>query len=142
MWRVEFNNAITSQVVSNDNPQGRLTNSDLKMATILLQYMVLHQEVEMQFAHTTVRPLLQRSQWRPRRGSEAHLLISPQNKRQGSRPQTQSIKRIGVLLLSMLTGPGPGLIVPATFPCPAIPARAMSSSTLGAQSYGHQKCNL
>jgi hypothetical protein len=47
VWRVEFEQAIATQVVSNDNPHGRLTNSDLEMAALLLQYMVLHQEVEM-----------------------------------------------------------------------------------------------
>ncbi len=50
VWRVEFENAIASQVVSHDNPHGRLTNSDLEMAALLLQYMVLHQEVDMRFA--------------------------------------------------------------------------------------------
>jgi hypothetical protein len=54
VWRVEFNNAIASQVVSNDNPHGRLTNSDLEMAAVLLQYMVLQREVEMQFARAGV----------------------------------------------------------------------------------------
>jgi hypothetical protein len=51
VWRVGFEAAIASQVVSDNNPpQGRLTNSDLKMAAVLLHNMVLHQEVDMQFA--------------------------------------------------------------------------------------------
>jgi hypothetical protein len=50
VWRVEFETAIASQVVSDDNPHGRLTNSDLEMAAVLLHYMVLHQEVDMRFA--------------------------------------------------------------------------------------------
>jgi hypothetical protein len=54
VWRVEFEQAIATQVVSNDNPHGRLTNSDLEMAALLLQYMVLHQEVEMWFARAGV----------------------------------------------------------------------------------------
>jgi hypothetical protein len=44
-WRVEFDHAIACQVISNDNPRGRLTKSDLEMAAVLLHYMVLHQEV-------------------------------------------------------------------------------------------------
>jgi hypothetical protein len=54
VWRVEFDNAIASQVVSDDNPHGRLTNSDLEMAAVLLQYIVLQQEVDMQFARAGV----------------------------------------------------------------------------------------
>jgi hypothetical protein len=50
VWRVQFEHAIATQVISNDNPHGRLTNSDLEMAAVLLQYMVLHQEVDMRFA--------------------------------------------------------------------------------------------
>jgi hypothetical protein len=54
VWRVEFENAIACQVVSDDNPHGRLTNSDLEMAAVLLQYMVLQQEEDMQFARAGV----------------------------------------------------------------------------------------
>jgi hypothetical protein len=54
VWRVEFDNAIASQVVSDDNPHGRLTNSDLEMAAVLLHYMVLHQEVDMKFVRAGV----------------------------------------------------------------------------------------
>jgi hypothetical protein len=47
VWPVEFEDAIATQVVSNNNPHGRLTNSDLEMAAVVLQYMVLHQEVDL-----------------------------------------------------------------------------------------------
>jgi hypothetical protein len=41
LWRVQFSASITSQVVSDANPCGKLTNSDLEMAVVLLHYMVL-----------------------------------------------------------------------------------------------------
>ena len=43
VWRVPFDLAISSQVVSDKNPRGRLTNSDLEMAAVLMQYMILQQ---------------------------------------------------------------------------------------------------
>ena len=43
-------NAINRQVSYEENPQGRLTNSYLEMAEVLIQYMVLKQELYMQFA--------------------------------------------------------------------------------------------
>jgi hypothetical protein len=43
VWRIQFSAEISSQVVSDDNPRGRLTNSDLEMAALLLHYMVLQQ---------------------------------------------------------------------------------------------------
>jgi hypothetical protein len=43
--RVPFSVAITSQVISDTNPRGTLTNSDLEMAAVLLHNMVLEQEV-------------------------------------------------------------------------------------------------
>jgi hypothetical protein len=43
VWRVAFPSDISSQVISNSNPTGTLTNSDLEMAAVLLHYMVLQQ---------------------------------------------------------------------------------------------------
>jgi hypothetical protein len=37
VWRVHFDHAISSQVVSDKNPRGRLTNSDLEMAAVLVK---------------------------------------------------------------------------------------------------------
>jgi hypothetical protein len=47
VWWVQFSASINSQVVSNANPRGKLTNLDLKMATVLLNYMVLEQAVDL-----------------------------------------------------------------------------------------------
>jgi hypothetical protein len=49
VWRVAFGPDIATQVVSDTNPRGRLTNSDLELAAVLLHYMVLQQEVDMRF---------------------------------------------------------------------------------------------
>jgi hypothetical protein len=45
VWRVEFPPDITSQVVSDSNPTGALTNSDLELAGVLLHYLALEQVV-------------------------------------------------------------------------------------------------
>ena len=45
---------MESEVFSDHNPQGCLTNSYLEMAEVLLQYLVLHKEVEMKFARSGV----------------------------------------------------------------------------------------
>jgi hypothetical protein len=47
VWCVPFPQEISSQVVSNSNPDGNLTNSDLEMAAALLHYMVLQQVTNM-----------------------------------------------------------------------------------------------
>jgi hypothetical protein len=49
VWRVAFGPEIAGQVVSDTNPRGRLTNSDLELAAVLLHYMVLQQQVDMRF---------------------------------------------------------------------------------------------
>jgi hypothetical protein len=54
VWRVQFSPAITSQVISDANPRGKLTNSDLEMAALLLHYMVLQQEVDLRFVRAGV----------------------------------------------------------------------------------------
>jgi hypothetical protein len=45
VWRINFSADITSQVVLQNNPTGALTNSDLEMAGVLLQYLALEQLV-------------------------------------------------------------------------------------------------
>jgi hypothetical protein len=54
VWRVNFDLAISSQVVSDTNPRGNLTNSDLEMAAVLLHYMVLQQEVDLRYVRAGV----------------------------------------------------------------------------------------
>jgi hypothetical protein len=54
VWCVEFKPNISSQVVSDKNPWGCLTNLDLELAAVLLHYMVLQQEVDMQFKRVGV----------------------------------------------------------------------------------------
>jgi hypothetical protein len=54
VWRVHFPPAISSQVVSEANPGGQLTNLDLEMAAVLLHYMLLQQEVDIRFIWTGI----------------------------------------------------------------------------------------
>jgi hypothetical protein len=54
VWRVPFLAAITNQVISNTNPRGTLTNSDLEMAAVLLHYMVLQQKGDLRFVRAGV----------------------------------------------------------------------------------------
>jgi hypothetical protein len=48
VWRVRFPPDIEREVVSEQNPTGRLTNSDLELAAVLYQSMILRQVVPMQ----------------------------------------------------------------------------------------------
>jgi len=43
VWRVEWSDIISNLVVSTTNPKGTMTNSNLEMIAILLQYIVLEQ---------------------------------------------------------------------------------------------------
>ena len=43
VWRVEWDEEISKRVVSDTNSKGTITNSDLEMAAILLQWLVLEQ---------------------------------------------------------------------------------------------------
>ena len=43
VWRVEWDAEISRRVVSDKNPRGTITNSDLEMAAILLQWLILEQ---------------------------------------------------------------------------------------------------
>jgi hypothetical protein len=54
VWQVQFSASITSQVVSDANPRGKLTNSDLEMAAVLLHYMVLEQAVDLRYIRAGV----------------------------------------------------------------------------------------
>jgi hypothetical protein len=47
VWRVAFPPEIAAQVISDSNPNGTLTNSDLEMAAVLLHYMILQQITDM-----------------------------------------------------------------------------------------------
>ncbi len=52
VWRITFPPDIQQAIVSESNPTGRLTNSDLEMAGMLCQWLVL--EVMAEVAHTHV----------------------------------------------------------------------------------------
>jgi hypothetical protein len=54
VWRFHFEHDISSQVVSDKNPKGRLTNSDLEMAAVLLHYMVLQQQIDLRYVRAGV----------------------------------------------------------------------------------------
>jgi hypothetical protein len=55
VWRFEFPTDIMAQVISDQNPTGVLTNSDLEMACIILHYMTLEQlGVDLWHASTTI----------------------------------------------------------------------------------------
>ena len=41
MWRLEWPEEVSAQLVSDSNPEGSLNNSDLEMAALLLQWLVL-----------------------------------------------------------------------------------------------------
>jgi hypothetical protein len=51
IWRVVFPKHIRDKLVSDANPNGTLTNSDLEMAGTLLQAIVLEQVTDMHHAH-------------------------------------------------------------------------------------------
>jgi hypothetical protein len=51
VWRVQWPKDITKNVVSFNNPTGRLTNSDLEMAGVLLQTAVLEAQLGTDMAH-------------------------------------------------------------------------------------------
>jgi hypothetical protein len=49
VWQVNFPHAISSQVVLDKNPRGCLTNLDLELAAVLLQYMILNQQMKLPY---------------------------------------------------------------------------------------------
>lgn len=52
VWRVVFPLDIQQNVVSDDNPSGTITNSDLELAAILLHHLVLEQAMGMRHVKT------------------------------------------------------------------------------------------
>jgi len=52
VWRVPFTTEIQQDIVLPANPQGKITNSDLEMAGLLLQWLILEQFADL--AHTHV----------------------------------------------------------------------------------------
>jgi hypothetical protein len=54
VWRVVFPPDITDKVVSYDNPNGTLTNSDLELAAILLHEMVLERAVNVRHRRAVI----------------------------------------------------------------------------------------
>ena len=51
VWRVEWPPDIQQNVVSFDNPNGTITNSDLEMAGMLIHYLVLEHLVSLKHVH-------------------------------------------------------------------------------------------
>lgn len=54
VWRLNFPTSVSSQVVSEANPKGHLTNSDLELAGVLLHYSVLEEVLDNQMRHSRV----------------------------------------------------------------------------------------
>jgi hypothetical protein len=52
VWRLEFPSNIRERVVSVNNPDGDITNSDLEMAGLVAEYLVLEHLTSLKFAHT------------------------------------------------------------------------------------------
>ena len=51
VWRLEFPLEIRARLVSLDNPTGDITNSDLEMAGIVAQYLVLEHLTSLEGVH-------------------------------------------------------------------------------------------
>ena len=54
VWQVEWPSHVKERLVSFDNPEGDLTNSDLEMAAELLGWLVLEGLVATQWRHVEV----------------------------------------------------------------------------------------
>ena len=54
LWYFEFPPDITSQVVLDKNPQGTLTNSDLEITGVMLQFVALEQLGKNNLCHVSV----------------------------------------------------------------------------------------
>jgi hypothetical protein len=54
VWRVQWPHDITTNVVSDSNPTGTITNSDLEMAGVLIHQMVLEQLVDMRHKRSVI----------------------------------------------------------------------------------------
>jgi len=53
VWQIKFPEDVQCQVVVvfHTNPQGKITNSDLKMVGLLLEWIVLEQFADLKHAH-------------------------------------------------------------------------------------------
>ena len=52
VWRVQFPPDITAAMVSDSNPNGSLTNSDLEMVGVLLHHLVLETLIKTKHCHS------------------------------------------------------------------------------------------
>jgi hypothetical protein len=52
VWRLEFPPGIQKHVISFDNHKGDITNSDLNMAGVLAEYLVIEHLTSLKLAHT------------------------------------------------------------------------------------------
>lgn len=79
VWRVVFPKDITEAVVSDSNPKGRLTNSDLEMAGVLLHQLVLERLVPMRHCRSVIHcdntPAVS---WSTRMTCRAESRVAPQ----------------------------------------------------------------
>ncbi len=51
VWHIQFPHAIQMQLISQKNPSGSITNSDLKMAGLLMHWLVLENIANLEHAH-------------------------------------------------------------------------------------------
>jgi hypothetical protein len=54
VWRMQWPDDITKNLVSYDNPNGTISNSDLEMAGVLLAWLVIEQLAPISLQHSTV----------------------------------------------------------------------------------------
>ena len=54
VWRVHFLKSVSSQVVSDDNPTGRITNLDLELVGLVLQYCALEELADLMHKQVAV----------------------------------------------------------------------------------------
>jgi hypothetical protein len=55
VWRLPFPQDIQDRLVSGDNPKGDITNSDLELAGVLIQHLILEQLVPLRRTHIAIR---------------------------------------------------------------------------------------
>ncbi len=54
VWRIPFPERIQQQVISQNNPHGKISNSDLEMIGLLFQWLVLEKFVDLAHAHVAI----------------------------------------------------------------------------------------
>jgi len=54
VWRIPFPECIQQQVISQNNPHGKISNSDLEMIGLLFQWLVLEKFVDLAHAHVVI----------------------------------------------------------------------------------------